>query len=222
MRHANFSTRLRGRGGRSRNGPVPGSFGQQGQAAPPDTVTSSVGELRIQRLATLEFPWAIAMLPDGRLLITEKPGRLRTWDDGRLSEPIRGVPRVVHRGPEDQGGLLDVEVDPDFEHNGFIYLSFAEAAEQQSSELAETDDFRLNPLDMSDNIIRGGAVARARLEDGELRDLRVIWRQTPKTQECRVLVEVRGRPRVNDEFHAQPAFFDRRERFPSLACRRSQ
>lgn len=171
-------------------GPIPASIGQpeqpeqqrrQRQAAPPGTVTSSVGELRIQRLATLEFPWAIAMLPDGRLLITEKPGRLRIWDNGQLSGPIRGVPEVVHRGPEDQGGLLDVEVDPDFEQNGFIYLSFAEAAEQQSSEIGETGDYRLGSMDPSDNIIRGGAVARARLEEGELRDLRVIWRQTPKT-----------------------------------------
>jgi glucose/arabinose dehydrogenase len=76
---------------------------------------------------------------------------------------------------------MDVAIDPDFANNGMVYLSFSEAAEHQSPEIADTDDYRLTPLDLSDNIIRGGAVARGKLEGSELRDVKVIWRQVPKT-----------------------------------------
>lgn len=148
----------------------------------PDMVASSVGDLRLERLATLEFPWAMAWLPDRRLLITEKPGRLRIWANGQLSEPVGGVPKVVYRATRgEQGGLLDVEIDPDFARNGLVYLSYVEAAEQQSPALKDTGDFRLGSLDLTDDIIRGGAVARGRLEGHELRDVQVIWRQAPKT-----------------------------------------
>src|SRR5690348_14547420 len=62
------------------------------------TVHSKSGTVRVERLASLEFPWGLAYLPDGRLLITEKPGRLRIFDNGRLSEPIANVPQVFYRG----------------------------------------------------------------------------------------------------------------------------
>lgn len=152
-------------------------------AAAGQPVNSSAGMLHVERLATLEYPWGIALLPDGRALITEKPGRLRIWANGTLSAPVSGVPRVVYRGtPFEQGGLLDVEVDPDFARNGFIYLSFSEAAEQQSKDVAETGEARFGEfVDFTDNIVRGGAVARARLDGTQLRDLQVIWRQVPKT-----------------------------------------
>lgn len=156
----------------------------QGQTTnpPPDVVSSSAGNIRIERLATLEYPWGMALLPDGRLLITEKPGRLRIWANGRLSEPVTGVPKVVYRKPGEQGGLLDVEIDPDFARNQLVYLSYVEAAEQQPADIAETGDFRFgNGIDLSDNILRGGAVARGRLEGNQLRDVQVIWRQVPKT-----------------------------------------
>jgi len=151
-------------------------------AAPPDAVLSSAGNIRVERLATLEQPWGLALLPDGRLLITEKPGRLRVWAEGRLSEPVQGVPKVVYRGPQDQGGLLDVEADPDFARNQLIYLSYVEAADPQPAGAQETGDPRFGGfLDKSDNIVRGGVVARARLEGNQLRDVQVIWRQEPKT-----------------------------------------
>ncbi|HEX6058242.1 MAG TPA: PQQ-dependent sugar dehydrogenase, partial [Gemmatimonadaceae bacterium] len=69
------------------------------------------GVVRVEVVATgLELPWAVALLPDGRFLVTEKPGRLRLVErDGRLSAPIAGVPEVAARG---QGGLLDVALDP--------------------------------------------------------------------------------------------------------------
>jgi len=159
------------------------AYSQAPSNVPPDVVTSSAGNLKIERLTTLEYPWGMALLLDGRLLITEKSGRLRIWADGRLSGAVQGVPKVVFRGtPSEQGGLLDVEVDPDFARNHLVYLSYVEAAEQQSPDDAETGDVRFsNFLDMSDNILRGGAVARGRLEGDQLRDVQVIWRQVPKT-----------------------------------------
>ncbi|MFN3653533.1 MAG: PQQ-dependent sugar dehydrogenase [Armatimonadota bacterium] len=161
---------------------VAAAYGPRGEGAPPNVVSSSAGNLRVERLATLQYPWGMALLPDGRLLITEKPGRLRIWENGRLSEPVQGVPKVVYRGGEfEQGGLLDVELDPGFAQNRLVYLSFSEAAERQPESIGETGDARLNGPDLSDNILRGGAVARGRLDGNRLRDMRVIWRQVPKT-----------------------------------------
>lgn len=159
------------------------TYGQTGTTPPPDTINSSAGNIRIERLATLEFPWGMALLPDGRLLITEKPGRLRIWANGKLSDPVQGVPKVVYRGtPNEQGGLLDVEIDPDFASNNFVYLSYVTAAEPQPANASEPGDPRFgNAIDMTDNIVRGGVVARGRLEGNQLRDLQVIWQQEPKT-----------------------------------------
>ena len=149
---------------------------------PPGSVETSAGRLRIEKLATLEFPWGMDVLPDGRVLITEKPGRLRVWERGQLSEPIAGLPDLVYRGEKDQGGLMDIAADPEFEREGWVYFSFVEAAEQQSPEAAETGEVRFgDALDTSDNIIRAGAVARAKLDGNRLTDVEVIWRQTPKT-----------------------------------------
>ena len=151
-------------------------------APPPASVTSSAGPIRVEKLASLEFPWAVAALPDDRLLITEKPGRLRIFANGTLSEPITGVPHTSYRERKhEQGGLLDVAVDPDFAHNHRIYLSFSEPAAQQSPDQKDTDDPRFGGgLDLSDNMLVGGAVASATLEGTALTNLEVIWRQTPK------------------------------------------
>lgn len=71
----------------------------------------------------LEHPWAMAFLPDGRILVTERDGRLRQVEGGRLVErPIAGVPEVVASG---QGGLLDIVLHPRFAENGLLYLSYA-------------------------------------------------------------------------------------------------
>ena len=107
----------------------------------------------------LEHPWALAFLPDGRILVTERPGRLRIVDrNGRLSQPLSGVPKVYAQG---QGGLLDVAVDPKFAENRLVYLSFAEPGEDGNV---------------------GTAVARGRLGDTGLQDVRVIYRQQPKVE----------------------------------------
>lgn len=86
---------------------------------------SSAGELAVETVATgLEHPWGLAFLPDGRMLVSERPGRLRIVDaDGKLSRPITGVPSVMARG---QGGLLGLALDPAFAQNRLVYFSFAE------------------------------------------------------------------------------------------------
>jgi glucose/arabinose dehydrogenase len=106
----------------------------------------------------LEHPWAMAFLPDGRMLITERPGRLRVLGaDGRLSGPVAGLPKVDAR---DQGGLLGLAVDPGFATNGLVYFSYAEPAGGGRNHTA---------------------AARGKLSsDGtRLSDLQVIFRQTP-------------------------------------------
>src|SRR5688572_25007472 len=63
-----------------------------GQADAASTAASIEGDVRVERLATLEYPWGMELLPDGRVLITEKPGRLRIFDGRELSQPVDGVP----------------------------------------------------------------------------------------------------------------------------------
>jgi aldose sugar dehydrogenase len=70
----------------------------------------------------LENPWSVDFLPDGRILATEKPGRLRIIENGHLSEPVKGVPKVSAKG---QGGLLDIALDPEYAKNSIIYLSYS-------------------------------------------------------------------------------------------------
>lgn len=86
---------------------------------------SSAGPLRVVELARgLDTPWGLAFLPDGRMLVSERPGRLRiVAADGSLSAPLAGVPAVHARS---QGGLLDVVLGPDFERDRRIYFAYAE------------------------------------------------------------------------------------------------
>jgi glucose/arabinose dehydrogenase len=107
----------------------------------------------------LERPWALTFLPDGRILVTERPGRLRIVDrDGRMSKPLSGVPQVSARG---QGGLLDVALDPRFAENRLVYLSYAEPGEGNTA---------------------GTAVARGRLGEDRLDEVQIIYRQQPKVE----------------------------------------
>ncbi len=115
----------------------------------------------VRAVATFDEPWAMAFLPDGRLLVTEKPGNLLiVGPSGNKSEPVTGLPEVDYGG---QGGLGDVALHPDFEDNRLLYFSYAEAGPGGT---------------------RGAAVARGRLtftdSGGALSEVEVIWRQVPK------------------------------------------
>ncbi|MEL7086897.1 MAG: PQQ-dependent sugar dehydrogenase, partial [Planctomycetota bacterium] len=92
-------------------------------------------DYRIEPIAEgLERPWAIDFLPDGTMLVTERPGRLRVVVDGQLvGRPVAGTPGVWNRG---QGGLLDVAVDPDYREpgNGWIYLSYTEITDRSGGQ----------------------------------------------------------------------------------------
>jgi aldose sugar dehydrogenase len=104
----------------------------------------------------LEHPWGLAFLAEGRLLVTERPGRMRIVErDGKLGEPLAGLPPVVAAG---QGGLLDVVLHPQFASNRLVYWSYAESGDGGAAT----------------------AVARARLDSNRLADVQVIFRQLPK------------------------------------------
>jgi len=110
--------------------------------------------------AELRHPWALAFLPDGQMLVSEREGRLRLVSKaGELSAPLPGVPEVYDSG---QGGLLDIALDPAFESNRLVYLSYAEAGTGGA----------------------GTAVARFRLDlpGRRLSEPEVIFRQEPKTR----------------------------------------
>ena len=70
----------------------------------------------------LKSPWSMAFLPDQSILVTERTGQLRHIKEGLVSKPVKGVPEVFYRG---QGGLLDIKLHPDYEQNGWLYLSYA-------------------------------------------------------------------------------------------------
>jgi len=96
--------------------------------AAPQTFPSSAGDLAVETIAGgLMHPWSLAFLPDGRMLVTERPGRLRiVTRAGQLSQPLAGVPGVY---AQSQAGLMDVMLDREFEQNRTVYFCYAEPAE---------------------------------------------------------------------------------------------
>jgi glucose/arabinose dehydrogenase len=126
------------------------------------TPASTAGVVRAETYASgLVNPWALAFLPDGRLLVTERPGRLRiVARDGSVGEPLAGLPEVHARG---QGGLLDVAIDPAFAQNRLVYVSFSEPDTAGNS---------------------GTSVARGRLNAAgtALENVQVIYQQKPKVR----------------------------------------
>lgn len=116
-------------------------------------ITTSSEKIRIvEVIRGLEHPWGMAFLPDGRILVTERPGRLRLVENGQLvPKPVSGLPTIVAQG---QGGLLDVALHPRFAENQLVYIAYTSARERGIS----TD------------------VARAKLVGAELEDVQVIFR----------------------------------------------
>lgn len=120
-------------------------------------VAETKGAFAVTPLATLDAPWAIAVLPRGGVLVTEKAGKLKLIDS--TVKEVTGVPKVDFGG---QGGLGDVVLAPDYAKSGLVYLSWVEAG---------------------DNDTRGAVIGRARLVLGDaprLDGLEVLWRQAPK------------------------------------------
>lgn len=118
---------------------------------------AAAAEVRYETIAEgLSYPWSLAFLPDGSMLVTERDGQLRRIVDGRLlPEPVAGVPEVYVAG---QGGLFDVLPDPDFGDNQAVYLSYAHGRPQANST----------------------RVARARLVDNALVDLEILFTAVPE------------------------------------------
>jgi len=134
-----------------------GALSVRAEAPRSPTPPSIDAPIRVISVARgLEHPWGLEFLPDGRMLVSERPGRLRIVEpNGTLSPPLGGVPAVFAVG---QGGLLDVALSPSFAQDRLVYFSFAEP----------------------DGTNAGTAVARGRLGSDGLEDTAVIWRQTPK------------------------------------------
>jgi glucose/arabinose dehydrogenase len=147
--------------------------------------------------AGLDHPWGIAVLPDGGMLVTERRGRLRfVSPEGKVGEPIEGVPEVVARG---QGGLLDITLHPKFADNRLVYLSFSEGGDGGNST----------------------AVARGTLagDSRSLANVEVIFSQKPKVKSnmhfgSRIVFDREGRvyvglgERSHDRFRTQAQDLD--------------
>lgn len=137
---------------------TPQSIVSQNAGTIPDDATLP---FKIRRVATFDSPWAIAFLPGGRMLVTEKPGKIFITTQSGAKTGIQGIPKVYYQG---QDGLLDIALSPDFAHSGMVYFTFVAPARE------------------------GGVLtlARARLEESggqaRLRDLTTLWRQEPPSR----------------------------------------
>ncbi|MGK7394311.1 MAG: PQQ-dependent sugar dehydrogenase [Candidatus Cyclobacteriaceae bacterium M3_2C_046] len=126
-----------------------------------ETIQTDAGAVKVENLTGgLNHPWAMVFLPDGRILVTERSGQLRILDqDQKLSDPLEGVPEVFNQG---QGGLLDIQLDPDFEQNQFVYLSFSQPGHNGTT--AST------------------ALGRGKFDNDMIKDFEVIFSQEPKVE----------------------------------------
>jgi len=129
---------------------------------PPDgqgqTIKTQEYAVRVVKMVEgLEYPWGLAFLPDGSMLVTERPGRLRVvGKDGKLApQAVSGLPQIAAHG---QGGLLDVALHPHFAQNGLVYLSYAARGDGGV----------------------GTEVSRGKLVGNRLEEVQLIFRQQPK------------------------------------------
>jgi glucose/arabinose dehydrogenase len=121
------------------------------------TIRTEEHSLRVVKVVErLEQPWSLAFLPDGRMLVTEKAGRLRTISNGKLDpQPVAGLPQVT---PHGQGGLHDVVLHPQFAKNSLVYIAYAGRGD--------------------DGV--GTELARGELKGNRLENVQVLFRQSPK------------------------------------------
>lgn len=121
------------------------------------STTTDAGDIEVLNITDgLNHPWGMDILPDGRILVSERSGNLRILDNKELSEPVPGVPQVFAVG---QGGLLDVQLDPEFDQNQYVYLSFAEPG---------------------DNNTASTALGRGKFINDQIQNFEVIFSQEPK------------------------------------------
>ncbi|EKV28198.1 PQQ-dependent oxidoreductase, gdhB family [Caenispirillum salinarum AK4] len=128
-------------------------------AAQTQQIDAQRGPVAVEPVVTgLDHPWGMDFLPDGRILVTERPGQMRIVypQERTMSAPLDGVPEVFNRG---QGGLLDVRVGPTYDQDGWIYFTYAEANQQGRASTA---------------------AARAKLDGMRLTDVDLVFRQIPK------------------------------------------
>ncbi len=123
----------------------------------PEEIKTRDYTLKVEVVAeNLQTPWGIAFIDADTLIVTEKPGRLRVVDQGRVSEPITGIPPVLDMG---QGGLMAVSVDPDYVNSGWVYLGYTQG--------------------VGDATTRGSngmtRIVRGRIVDGAWTDQQVLW-----------------------------------------------
>lgn len=137
-----------------------GLFAAGSQAQEVIEADSATTKLRIVTVAEgLTHPWGLAFLPDGRMLVTERSGQMRlVTPEGEKGPALQGLPEIVSRN---QGGLLDVTLDPNFEQNQWVYFAFSEPGEGGTS---------------------GTSVARGKLGDNQLNDVKIIFAQKPKVK----------------------------------------
>ncbi len=128
-----------------------------GQTVIEDNIGTQYERIRLVKLAgDLEHPWGVAFLPDGRYLVSERPGRLKLVEDGVMTR-VSGVPEVV---AVNQGGLLDVSLHPRYEENGWLYITYSAG-------------------DAGSTTVK---LARARLDGDELVDLEVLFQQDRRSE----------------------------------------
>jgi aldose sugar dehydrogenase len=128
------------------------------QSAVGDFITNTPPPFKLEKRVSIDQPWAMAFLPDGRALITTRPGKLLLWREGGAPTEVSGVPEVYYK---EQGGLGDIKLSPDFASSGRIYLTYVEPVGK----------------------LTRAALAKARLDLTDpsrpsLIDMKVIWRQT--------------------------------------------
>ena len=135
---------------------------QAAEAPAAQAAIETIGPFSVATVARFDEPWAFSFLPDGRVLVSEKPGALKLVDvaSGKIGA-VTGVPDVVYGG---QGGFGDVVPHPQFADNGLVYISYAEKGDGDTA---------------------GAAIARAKLVTdaaggGALENIEVLWRQVPK------------------------------------------
>lgn len=134
-----------------------GGFSGAQAMAGQEIATREHGIRVVEMVRGLEHPWSLAFLPDGRMLVSERPGRLRIIEGGNLRpEAVTGLPPIASRG---QGGLLDVALHPGFARNALVYVSYAGPGEGGM----------------------GTEVARGRLVRNRLEDVQVLFRMVPKS-----------------------------------------